>query len=198
MANDKKIFSTPLVKVKISRFRAPNICPVCGAPSTHTTMISTKPTNKVWLRPSWNPGYSPTSRRRYGISQPQSKIFLIDVCDEHYFTDDANLRFRGFTMCLAALLIGMSVFALMFAGYDLSAGHGIHPLSYLYIVVLSLSIILGFFAFRPTALESAFRIIGFDFDVQYVWLELKNPNYRHKFIEENKAGAELVTWIVKA
>ena len=52
-------------------------------------------------------------------------------------------------------------------------------------------------AFRPNVLESAVKIIGFDFDVQYVWFYLKNAEYRRRFIEENEMNAELVSWIVK-
>ena len=58
-------------------------------------------------------------------------------------------------------------------------------------------IILGYFSFRPNALESAFEIVGFDFDVQYVWLKLKNPDYREKFVQENPMNVELVNWIIK-
>ncbi len=86
----------------------------------------------------------------------------------------------------------------MFAGSDIWNGYGIRPWVLGYILVLAISIIVGYLAFRPSLLESAVKIIGFDFDVQYVWLYLKDLEYRGKFIEENEMNAELVSWIVKA
>jgi hypothetical protein len=46
-------------------------------------------------------------------------------------------------------------------------------------------------------LESAINIVGFDFDLQYVWFKLKDEQYRNKFLAENEMTAELVNWIVK-
>lgn len=105
---------------------------------------------------------------------------------------------RGLSMLLAAILGGMSIFALIFTGYDLSSGRGIHPIAAIYIVALFLSLVFGYVAFRPTALEASVKIIGFDFDIQNVWFQFENPEYRMRFIEENQMGSEIVNWIVMA
>jgi hypothetical protein len=85
----------------------------------------------------------------------------------------------------------------MFAGAEYWAGNGIGTWVQGYLFVLAASILVGIVAFKPNSLESSFNIIGFDFDVQYVWFKIKNANYRDLFIEENKLNAELVNWIVK-
>jgi hypothetical protein len=85
----------------------------------------------------------------------------------------------------------------MFAGAEYWAGNGIGAWVQGYLFVLLASILIGIVAFKPNPLESSFNIIGFDFDVQYVWVKIKNANYRDLFIEENKMSAELVNWIVK-
>jgi len=101
-------------------------------------------------------------------------------------------------MLLVAILCGMSVFALMFISYDVSSGRGIHPISTFYIFTLVFSLVVGYIAFRPNALESSLKIIGFDFDVQNVWFQFKNPEYRRRFIQENQMGSEIVNWVVMA
>ena len=193
MIRNKKVFNEPLVRVRISRLRFPKSCPVCGEPPTATTLITTSPKRKRYLRPQWDPAFYSQS----GLSLPQKKTFLIPVCDDHEMLDDGVWRLRGIVSLFVAVVASSSIFVLMFAGSDIWNGYGIRPWVPGYFLILAISIILGYFAFRPNVLESAVKIIGFDFDVQYVWLNLKNPEYRRKFIEENKMNAELVSWIVK-
>ena len=193
MIRNKKVFNEPLVRARISRHRFPKSCPVCGEPPTATTLITTSPKKKRYLRPQWDPAFYSQS----GLSLPQKKTFLIPVCDDHEMLDDGEWRLRGIVSLFVAVVASSSIFVLMFAGSDIWNGYGIRPWVPGYFLILAISIILGYFAFRPNVLESAVKIIGFDFDVQYVWLYLKNPEYRRKFIEENKMNAELVSWIVK-
>jgi hypothetical protein len=198
VTREKKYFKEPLVRVKMSWLHFPKICPVCCSPSTSTTRITTTPRNKQWLRPHWNPSFYAGDRRRLGLPIPESKSFLVPVCEEHSIADEGNIRMRGLAMLLAAILSGMSVFALIFIGYDISSGRGIHPITTVYILGLFLSLVFGYVAFRPNALESSVKIIGFDFDLQNVWLQLKNPEYRLRFVQENQLGSEYVNWIVMA
>ncbi|MFW9961176.1 MAG: hypothetical protein ACFFDV_09165 [Candidatus Thorarchaeota archaeon] len=198
MDRERKYFNEPLVKTKISWLHFPRICPVCCSPSTSTTLISATPRSKQWLRPHWNPTFYASDRRRISLQPPASKSFLVHVCEEHHITDEGNFRMRGLSMLLAAILGGMSIFALIFTGYDLSSGRGIHPIAAIYIVALFLSLVFGYVAFRPTALEASVKIIGFDFDIQNVWFQFENPEYRMRFIEENQMGSEIVNWIVMA
>jgi len=198
VTRDRKYFNEPIVRAKISWLHFPKICPVCCSPSTSTTQITTTPRNKQWLRPHWNPSFYSSDRRRLGLPSPASKSFLIHVCEEHNISDDGNARMRALAMLLASILSGMSVFALIFVSYDVSSGRGIHPITTIYILGLFLSLIFGYIAFRPNALESSVKIIGFDFDLQNVWLQFKTPEYRLRFIQENQMGSEFVNWIVMA
>ena len=197
MTRDRKIFSEPLVRVKISRLRFPTSCPVCGEPTTTNTLISTSPKRKRYLRPHWDPAFSAQSRKQFGLSLPQKKTFLIPVCDDHELLDDGEWRLKGIVSLIVAVIASSSIFVLMFAGSDIWNGYGIRSWVSGYFLVLAISIIIGYLAFRPRLLERAVKIIGFDFDVQYVWFYLKDPEYRRKFIEMNEMNAELVSWIVK-
>ena len=197
MIRNKKVFSEPLVRAKISRLRFPKSCPVCGAPTTTSTMVTTSSNRKRYLRPHWDPAFSPKSRKQFGLSLPQKNTFLVPVCDSHEIIDDGKWRVRSIVSLFVAVVASSSIFVLMFAGSDVWNGYGIRSWVPGYFLVLAISIIVGYLAFRPNVLESAVKIIGFDFDVQYVWFYLKNAEYRRRFIEENEMNAELVSWIVK-
>jgi hypothetical protein len=198
MVRQRKYFDEPLVRAKISLLRFPNICPVCNDSSTKSTWISATPRNKQWLRPYWNPAFYSSTRKRLGIPAPISKSFQLHVCDDHNESDDGNIRIRGLVMLFTAILSGISIFALIFTGYDISSGRGVHPIASMYLLLLVLSLFLGYIAFKPTALEASVKIIGFDFDLQYVWIQLKDPEYRKRFLEENKSNSEIVNWIIMA
>lgn len=171
---------------------------MCGAPATNTTAITTRPQGNQWLRPHWDPAFYSIQRKRLGLTLPEKKSFLIQVCDDHYASDEGELRMRAITTFLLTIVASVSIFVIMFAGADYWAGRGIGSWVQVYFLVLGASILVGIIAFRPNPLESAVNIIGFDFDIQYVWFKIKDSQYRNRFIEENGMSAELVNWIVKA
>jgi len=197
LTGNRKVFDAPIVRAKITTLRFPNLCPVCGEQTTTSTCITTSPRTKRWLRPHWDPAFSPTSRKQLGLTQPAKKNFLVQVCDKHQVADNGEWRMRVISSIFVTIVASISIFVFMFAGSDIWAGFGIRPWVQGYLLILTASIIVGFIAFRPSAMESAVKIIGFDFDVQYVWLNLKNEEYRRKLIEENGLSAELVNWVVK-
>ena len=197
MTGNKKVFDEPIIRAKINRIRFPKTCPVCGAPATNTTSISTRPQTKRWLRPHWDPGFYARDRKRLGLTLSEKKSFLIQVCDCHHATDDAEMRMRAITSFILTVIASASFFVIMFAGADFWAGRGISSWLYAYFLVLGASILVGVIAFRSNPLESSVNIVGFDFDIQYVWFKIKDEQYRNKFIEENGMSAELVNWIVK-
>ncbi len=197
LLRNRKVFNEPIVRAKINRLRFPMLCPVCGEPATTTTCITTSPKIKRWLRPHWDPAFSASSRKHLGLTLPEKKNFLIQVCDKHQVADDGEWKLRSISLFFATIVASISVFVLMFAGSDIWAGYGIRPWVLGYFLILAVSLLVGFIAFRPNALESAVKIIGFDFDIQYVWFYIKNVEYRRKLIEENGMSVELVNWIVK-
>ena len=198
LTENRKVFNEPIVRAKINRLRFPKLCPVCGELTTTITCITTGPQTKRWLRPQWDPAFMPGSSKRLGLTLPEKKNFLVQVCDKHQVTDDGEWRMRVISAIVVTIIASISIFVLMFAGSDIWVGLGIRPWVQGYFLILTASIIVGYLAFRPNPLESAVKIIGFDFDVQYVWLYLKNEEYRRKLIEENGMNVELVNWIVKA
>ncbi len=193
----KILFKDPIVRVKIGMMRFPKSCPVCGAPATASTWITTIPQRKQWLRSHLHPGFAASERRKLGLTLEEKKSFHVHVCEDHDYTDSGEWRFRSLAIILISIIICLSVFIFIFNISSVLNGYGISPFIRSFILVSIVSIIIGHYAFKPNALESAFQIIGFDFDIQYVWLNLKNDSYRKKFLEENQMNAELVNWIIK-
>lgn len=188
-------FDEPIVRVKVNRVRFPKTCPVCGAPATQTARISTNPGRKIWLRPYWDPKLNPWGKNH--LTNAETKSFLIDVCEDHAISDNAEMRVRGLSSIIASIVAGASFFALIYAGADWWAGRPVSPWVYSYLLILAFSFLFVYLSFRPSALEASFKIIGFDFELQHVWFELQNPTYRDTFMKENPMSAELVSWIVK-
>lgn len=188
-------FEEPIVRAKVGRIQFPKTCPVCGAPSSTTARISTNPGRKVWLRPSWDPTFYPWGKNQ--LANVETKSFLVEVCEDHSVTDNAEMRIRVLSSLVASIVAAASIFALIFTGADYWVGRPVSSWVYSYLLVLVLSSLFVYVAFRPSALEASFRIIGFDYELQHVWFAMHNPTYRELFVKENPIAAELVTWIVK-
>jgi hypothetical protein len=188
-------FEEPIVRAKVNRIRFPNTCPVCGAPASKAARISATPRRKVWIRPYFDPRSYPWGKSQ--ATDNEGKSFLVGVCDDHSVSDNAELRARGLSSIVASIVAGISIFALIYAGADYWVGRPVSPWVFSYLIILGLSLLFVYLTFRPSALEEAFKIIGFDFDVQYVWFAISNSMYRDRFIQENPLDAELVSWIVK-
>jgi hypothetical protein len=121
----------------------------------------------------------------------------VEVCEDHSVTDNAEMRIRVLSSLVASIVAAASIFALIFTGADYWVGRPVSSWVYSYLLVLVLSSLFVYVAFRPSALEASFRIIGFDYELQHVWFAMHNPTYRELFVKENPIAAELVTWIVK-
>ncbi|MFW9793121.1 MAG: hypothetical protein ACFFEE_02370 [Candidatus Thorarchaeota archaeon] len=191
----RTVFDEPIVRAKLTRVRFPRACPVCGAPANKQARISTTPRRKVWLRPQWDPKFDTKGKNR--LENAEIRSFIVDVCEDHQMADNAEIKLRGLSLFLSSIICGISVFALMFAGSDYWAGRPVSPWVYSYITILSLSLILGYLAFRPSPLEASIKIVGFDFEMQHVWIKVKNPQYLQQLMSENPTATELVNWIVK-
>jgi hypothetical protein len=188
-------FDEPIVRAKISRIRFPKTCPVCGAPATTSTRISTHPRSKIWHNPAWDARFLTAKEQQ--LTAAETKSFLVDVCADHTISDNAEMRARTLSTFVASLIACISIFALIYAGADVWAGRPISPWIYSYVVIFFSSLFLVYISFRPSAFETSFKIIGFDFELQYVWIMLSSPSYREQFVEENPLSAELVNWVVK-
>ena len=148
------------------------------------------------MSPTWDAS-SLTAKERQS-ADGDLKSFVVDVCAEHTMADNAEWRARTLSSVVASILVSISIFAIIYAGADVWAGKPISPWIYSYVVVLVFSLLLAYISFRPSAIEASFKIIGFDFELQHVWLMLSNASYRDSFLKENPLSSELVNWIVKA
>lgn len=195
MTRRRTMYDQPIVRAKVSRVRFPKTCPVCSAPANKLARISTTPRRKIWLRPTWDPNFDMRGKNR--LENAEIKSFIVDVCEDHEMSDNAEIKMRGLSTLLASIIASVSVFALIFAGSDYWAGRPVSPWVYSYIVILALSLVIGYLAFKPSPLEASIRIIGFDFERQHVWIKLKNLEYMQQLMAENPMNAELVNWVVK-
>ena len=195
MTRQRTYFEDPIVRAKVSRVRFPKACPVCGAPANRLARVSTTPRRKVWLRPHWDPLFNVKNKNR--LENAEIKSFVVDVCEDHEMSDNAELKLRGLSVLLASIIAGISLFALIYAGSDYWAGRPVNSWVYSYMIILTLSLILGYIAFRPSPLEASIKIIGFDYERQHVWIKLKNHEYMQQLMTENPMATELVNWVVK-
>jgi hypothetical protein len=198
MSPKKQIFEEPIVRVEISRVKFPRICPVCGNRATIVsplTMISGKPR---YLRYDWDPYHHPQVRRKHGTPQPDLKVLFIQVCDEHYYTDEGEDRYKLLCLIVDGFAMAFMLFALLFLGDSISRSRMISPWISVFMGIFVISMILSAIAFRPNSLARAVKIVGFDAGMQNVLLAFKEPSYRMEFVKENPMTSELVSWVMKA
>ena len=193
----KEFFKEPIVRVNTMRIRFPRMCPICGSTVTKTVRVSTNPGRKRWFRPYWDPLHGPRAQSKFGNSLPQAQIFMVPVCEVHHYGDASEWRYRMMCLIINGIVISALFMALVIMGSNFWLGRAnpfwVYPILTVFVIVL----VLSCFAFRSNPFESAFRIVGFDAALQYIWLQLKNHEYRDAFLNENPMSSELVSWIIK-
>ena len=198
MSPKKHYFEEPIVRVDLSRARFPKICPVCGARAitlSRMTIVSGRP---QYLRREWDPYYDPHVQKKQGSPQSNLKVLPIQVCADHYYSDEGEDRYKS--LCLIADGLGMALifFGLLFLGDSISRGRPISPWVSIFTAFFALFMIITAIVFRPNALARAVKIVGFDAGMQNILLAFKSNSYRDEFIKENSMYSELVRWILKA
>ncbi len=197
MSPRKEFFKEPIVRVNATNIRFPKMCPVCGSSVTKTIRVSTIPGRKQWLRPYWNPMFSARTRRRTGISLPQAQTFIVPVCEAHHYGDESEWRYRLVCFIIDGILLSTLFIALVNMGSNFWLGR-VNPFwVYPVLGVFIIAMVLSYLVFKPNQFESTFRIVGFDADLQHVWLKLKNHEYRDVLLNENPMSSEIVSWIVR-
>ena len=193
----KEFFKEPIVRVNATSVTFPRMCPICGRSVTKTMRVSTIPGRKRWLRPYWDPLHGPSARKRFDVSLPQPQTFIVPVCEEHRYGDESESRYRMVCLIINGLVLAALFIALLNIGSNFWLGR-VNPFwVYPVLTAFVAATILSYLAFRPNPFESAFRVVGFDADLQYVWLKLKNHEYRDTLLNENPMSSELVSWIIK-
>ena len=199
MSGQKYYFEEPAVRVDLSRVRFPKICPVCGAPASKLSRITVVSGKSKYLNRAWDPAYVPSlsASARRGLPQPKLKVLPIYVCEDHYHTDEGEDRYKSFCFIIDGFALAFFVFGLMFLGDSFYRGRPIPFWSLAFSVFFAGSLLITWIAFRPSALERAVQIIGFDAGFQNVLLAFKDKSYRDMIIQENPMTSELVSWIIK-
>ena len=197
MSPRKESFKEPIVRVNTTKIRFPKMCPVCGSNVTMAIRVSTIPGRKQWLRPQWDPMFSARARRRAGVSLPQAQTFMVPVCEAHHYGNESEWRYRLLCLIIDGILLSTLFFALVNMGSNFWLGR-VNPFwVYLVLGVFVVVMVLSYLTFKSNQFESAFRIVGFDDDLQHVWLKLKNHKYRDALLNENPMSSEIVSWIIR-
>ena len=198
MSPRKEYFDEPLVKVDFLKARFPRTCPVCGSPATDVVRMKIAKTGKQSLRRTWDYPYTPFIRRGKETQQPEMKVLLVHVCEEHAHPDDGTDRYQSLCLIVDGLLMACSIFSLLFIGDRISRARPIALWPFLFIGFLGLALILTRIAFSPNELEKAVSIIGIGPGMQDILVAFKRSEYRTQFMNENPMTAELVSWIVRS
>jgi hypothetical protein len=149
------------------------------------------PFGKYHLRPLDRP--SPAQR----LSIQGNINLSIPVCENHEFSSGDTWRARTYCTLCDGLAIALLVFGFMTSTSGILSGRGAPSWFTFVLFSVPLLAVLTYVTLAASPLESSLGIIGFDFDVQHVWLDIKNATYRQSFYELNQVDAELVNWIVK-
>ncbi|MGY5862084.1 MAG: hypothetical protein RTU09_06885 [Candidatus Thorarchaeota archaeon] len=192
----KEFFKEPIVRVNTTGIKFPKICPICGSNATNAIRVSTIPSRKRWLRPQWDPMFW-SGTRRFGRFPSQNQAFRVPVCEEHHYVGENEWRHRSVCIIVDGILIFVLYIALLTMGSSFWLGRASPFWVYHVLAAFVVAIVLSYLTFRSNPFESAFRIVGFDAALQHIWLQLKNPEYRDAFLNENPMNSELVSWIVK-
>ncbi|MGD9395334.1 MAG: hypothetical protein PVJ05_02805 [Candidatus Thorarchaeota archaeon] len=194
----KEYFDEPLVKVDFLKARFPRTCPVCGAPATDVVRMKIAKTGKQSLRRTWDYPYTLFTRRREESPQPEMKVLLVHVCEEHAHPDDGTDRYQSLCLIVDGLLMACSIFSLLFIGDRISRARPIALWPFLFLGLLGIALMLTKIAFSPNELEKAVSIIGLGPGMQDILVAFKRSEYRAQFMNENPMTAELVSWIMRS
>lgn len=182
-------FEDPIIRIGIEDARFPRLCPICGQPASRLSRVMAAPNNQS------HDHYRTRPKAR--LLDPGTKSLLVYVCDEHYQSDEGRERSKFLCALSNGIIISLLMFGIMWAGGDLWSGRSISPLFIGLIGLFILSATLSVPTFQSGPLESAVKIIGFDAGFRNMWIQLKNDEFRDRFIQENAMNAELVRWVRK-
>lgn len=197
MSLRREVFEKPIVRVTMGKIQFPRACPVCGSRATKSLRVTTTPGRRQYLRPSWDPMYNPSVRKRLGLTLGNPMALLIPVCEDHFYSSEDDCRYKLLCLISDGILMAMLAFALMIIGGDLWQGQASSVWVYAVVTLAVTSFIITVVAFRPRPIEAAVRIVGFDAGLQNIWLDFTNKNYQDEFLKENPIYAELVSWIIR-
>ncbi|MHA1770622.1 MAG: hypothetical protein ACTSYL_09590 [Candidatus Thorarchaeota archaeon] len=191
----KIVFDEPLVRFDITKARFPRICPVCGARATKTVQLVVNPSSMDRLS-----GYDRLLARSImkTSSVPSNRRFLtIPVCEDHYYSSDDMCRLRTLCIVGTGLAFGVTWMAYFKIGNAIVFHQETPFWALATLAGFIASIIISAIAFRPSKLERAVKIVGFDPSLSSVIVKFKSPEFRETFMSENPMNATLVKWIVK-
>ncbi len=193
MSPQKVYLEDPAVRVELSRVRFPKVCPVCGEPASVRSRITISAGGTNWEDPSFRA--QPISMKR--SSRPTPKYLPIFVCEDHYYADDSEERYKSCCIIIDGFAMAFFFFGLLFLGDSFYRGRPIPFWSMVFSTSFAVSLFLTWIAFRPNAIQRAVKIVGFDPGMQNILIIFKDKSYRDMIMQENPMATELVSWIVK-
>ncbi len=191
MSPQKLYLEEPAVRVQLSRVRFPKVCPVCGAPASIRSRVTLSPGGT-----KWDSSFRARPKLKR-FSRPTPKYLPIFVCEDHYYADDGEERYKSFCIIIDGLAMTFFFFGLIFLGDAFWRGRPLPFWSMVFSAFFAASLFFTWIAFRPSDFERAIKIVGFDPGMMNILIVFKDKSYRDMIIQDNPMTTELVSWIVK-
>jgi len=196
MSMRTETFDPPVVRARVDRISFPKTCPVCGDEATVLTKMIYSKRKHNSLHPYWAPRVSMSGLRQ--SEDIKTNTLFIPTCEDHHHTDEGETKYKMLCTLGDGILLSILLVSVLAVGGDLWLGRGIPPYLFGLLLAFGLSMGLTILAFRPPELLQAVRLVGFDSDFKYIWLDLENEAYRNAFLKKNSMNAELVRWVRRA
>jgi len=174
-----------LVKIQLPDAVFPDLCPVCGQPATVRGSIAKRFSRlKPPMERYYDPEFDDPTRSEVRVQVP--------VCREHWSDPRSLRRLRPaitlVTFCLAIvdlLLVTNTAFLI----YD---GMPVPPTQYVYLTIVSATLLLGLWALGSGPLERAISIQELTSQADTVILRIKNRWYAEELVRLNPGRAAFV------
>ena len=196
----REVFDKPVVRFELTRAHFPRVCPVCGKKATKTLKLTLFPGRRRYLNAMWNPRYMSIRGRTQSTTADSSmaRTLMIPVCEDHEYSYEDFCRLRFVCVIGIGITMAMAWVAVFKIGGDLWKGRFELGWAPAILVLFGFVLVLSWLSFRPSAVERAIKIIGFDPSLQNIIVDFKNASYRERFLEENPGVSEPVKWIIRA
>ncbi|MHA1930163.1 MAG: hypothetical protein ACTSV2_16450 [Candidatus Thorarchaeota archaeon] len=185
-----------LVKVDTTRFKFPDICPVCGDRAVDHGLIARSVGNKQYSTKPYYPRYSYRSR----TSRPritEVRRLKIPVCDKHFYSIDEMGRVRAILTFTGGISVALTIaigIVMAFLLYD----NLVIPIPLYTLLLFSFSVMaFSLYVLGPSKIERMINIIDFDNSDQTIILRIKNRWYVDELLRMNSSSAQIVSYVMK-
>jgi len=176
--------STRLLVLSSDDIVFPDICPVCGEPTTANGVIASTVTRlTVRAIPQFY-----TARRRVA-PEKEVRYLRVPVCDRHYYSVNDMARLKGVCVVTGGVTFFLSVLLVVFLVFSWLDRNTVATELYLLSAAVGIIMFSSFYVLGPSALERAISVVNLDLGNQGIVLRIKNEWYRDALVMSNPTTA---------